>query len=490
MKKKFIYLSLLLGFSSCDKFLDKDPDLRTDIGTVDKVSDLLTSAYSTASYYNMAESRSDNVVSNREIEYFVPVNTTGFTWSDLDDSSQDSPNFFWSQTYKAIAAANHALREINQAKNPSIYSAQKGEALVCRAYAHFMLAQFFANFYDKSTADTDPGIPYVTEPETTVFKEYERNTVAYTYEMIEKDLRDGLTLINDDAYEKPKFHFNTKAANAFAARFYLFKKDYDKAIFHTSNIIPTTNVATVLRDLKTKYYPLGSDAYGALYTNSAESTNLLLREQMSWYQRHVRQQHYSVNAELRANIFDKAVIPRPTAYKTWIASVYIHYTRKFNENWVSNSVNSTDGRGWLVAPLFTMEEVLLNRAEAYASKLQFDKALADINAFIQTRVLDASYNQNFVVNEARLKSYFYNRQPEDAITDTEVKEALIKTCLQLRRMEFLSEGLRWFDILRHKLPVEHTTASGRKITLSPNSPLRTIQIPENAISTGIEPNVK
>lgn len=39
------------------------------------------------------------------------------------------------------------------------------------------------------------------------------------YEKIEKDLKLGLSLVNDDYYVKPKFHFNKKAAYAFASRF-------------------------------------------------------------------------------------------------------------------------------------------------------------------------------------------------------------------------------------------------------------------------------
>jgi len=37
-------------------------------------------------------------------------------------------------------------------------------------------------------AATDPGIPYITAPETTVFTTYDRKTVQYDYDMIEKDL--------------------------------------------------------------------------------------------------------------------------------------------------------------------------------------------------------------------------------------------------------------------------------------------------------------
>ncbi len=488
MKKLLTLMICSFVLTSCDKYLDKDPDLRTDLGSVEKVSDLLTSAYTNASYFNMAEARTDNVTSIKEVQEFNAVNSTGYYWTDTDEGFQDTPNYFWTNTYKAIAAANHALREIAQAGKPELYSAQKGEALMCRAYGHFMLVQFFSKFYDEATASTDLGIPYVTEPETTVFKDYERGTVAYVYNMIEKDMLEGLALIDDDVYDKPKFHFNLKAAHAFAARFYLFKKMYEKVIYHANQVLPQVNVSSVMRDLKGKYFPMGAQEYGATYVSSSENANLLLTEQTSYYARFYGNQHYALSGALRAEIYDNAVVPRPNAYKTWIFNTYVHGIKKFNEHWVSTSINSANGLAWFVAPLFTTEEALFNRAEAFASSNQFDLALADINEFVKNRVMTASYNQDFVLDKNRLKAYFYGKAAQEEISDNEYKEAIIKACLQFRRMEFMYEGIRWFDILRHKLPVEHVTTEGAVIRLPVNSPKRIIQIPSFAIANGIEPN--
>ena len=103
---------------------------------------------------------------------------TDYFFIDTHENQQDSPEFYWDSCYHAIAAANQALETISKAPNPDDYSAQKGEALVARAYAHFMLVNFFSKFYDSTTASTDPGIPYVTEPETVFIKQYDRKTVA------------------------------------------------------------------------------------------------------------------------------------------------------------------------------------------------------------------------------------------------------------------------------------------------------------------------
>ncbi|ERJ59612.1 RagB/SusD family nutrient uptake outer membrane protein [Sphingobacterium paucimobilis] len=488
MKRYIFPLLIVVSLSGCDKYLDKDPDLRTDISTAEKMSELLTSAYSNANYFNMAESRTDNVTSNPEITTYVNTNTTGYFWNDLDDESQDAPNYFWNNTYKAIAAANHVLREIENAANPRQFNAQKGEALLCRAYGHFMLAQFFAKFYDPETDNSSPGIPYVTEPETTVNKKYERHTVDYVYQMIEKDLLEGLPLINDDSYKKPKFHFNSKAANAFASRFYLYKKEYDKVILHANRVLPETQAESQLRDLKGIYYGLGSTAYGYQYVSATENANLLLTETTSWYARQLSQQHYSMTGTLRADIYDKGITPRPNAYKTWIGSTYIHYVRKFNEIWITNSVNSTTGVGWAIAPLFTAEEVLFNRAEAYAYNQNAEQALKDINTFVKARVLDANYGAPYIINEDLIKSYYYGKNQAETITANELRDGIVKTCLQFRRMEFTSEGMRWFDILRHKLPVTHQTREGNTIKLKEDDAKKVIQLPALAISSGLDAN--
>ena len=90
----------------------------------------------------------------------------------------------------AISAANEVIKAIENMGGVKAtgYYAEMAEALLCRAYNHFILVNVFAMQYNAMTADTDQGIPYITEPETTLNPSYERGTVAHVYEMIDKDL--------------------------------------------------------------------------------------------------------------------------------------------------------------------------------------------------------------------------------------------------------------------------------------------------------------
>ena len=212
MKKLLIILVIsTAAFTSCKKFLEKEPDNRTKLDSPQKVSQLLGSAYPQLNYQPMAELSSDNVDDLRTQDLasadWLRLTTDLYTYQDNTGSatSEDTPEGYWFACYRAIAATNLALKAISEIPDGQQrdYQASKGEALVARAYAHFMLVNFFAKFYNEATASTDPGVPYVTEPEEVSIKKYERKTVQFVYDMIEQDLHQGLPLIDDNNYAVP-----------------------------------------------------------------------------------------------------------------------------------------------------------------------------------------------------------------------------------------------------------------------------------------------
>ena len=86
-------------------------------------------------------------------------------------------------------------------------------------------------------------VPYVTEPETVALAKYDRETVAKTYEKIEKDLIESIDKLGSDAiYTVPRYHFTRAAANAYASRFYLYKGDWGKVITYASKVFPMPSV--------------------------------------------------------------------------------------------------------------------------------------------------------------------------------------------------------------------------------------------------------
>ena len=236
--KKYIlpilFAGLTLQFTGCSDFLNTTPDNRTQIDSRKKVRQLLVTAYSQGSYSLLGELSSDNMIDNNSpddkgeamvVSSYNRMDDEIYAWNDVVSSSaQDSPFFIWDACYHAIATANAALEACEELeKQGQDMSGEKGEALICRAYHHFILVNVFSQPYkDDNLSMQDLGIPYSDKPETIVAGKYDRETVTDTYARIEKDIEAGLPLVTDEYYTVPKYHFNRKAAYAFASRFYLY----------------------------------------------------------------------------------------------------------------------------------------------------------------------------------------------------------------------------------------------------------------------------
>src|SRR5690606_2728219 len=131
------------------------PDNRTTIDSAEKIAELLVGAYPEASYVSFLEPLSDNAddkgpSATSESEY--RVNQYMYNWEDLDDTDADTPTFYWNQAYSAIAQANQALASIEELGGGSSLNRLKGEALLCRAYAHYMLVNIFSKAYNPNTS--------------------------------------------------------------------------------------------------------------------------------------------------------------------------------------------------------------------------------------------------------------------------------------------------------------------------------------------------
>ncbi|TKC65048.1 RagB/SusD family nutrient uptake outer membrane protein [Pedobacter hiemivivus] len=479
MKKYSIYLFVLFAFVSagCNKYLDQAPDERTTLNNPSKVSELLVTAYPRANHVLLAESMSDipAFVSATGIDF--PVNQDGFFWKDVEATDQDSPTYYWNACYTAIGAANQALVAIAKASDPQAYSSQKGEALVARAYSHFMLVTLFSKCYDPITAETDLGVPYVTEPETIVFKKYDRKTVAYVYQQIEKDILEGIPLIVDN-YKVPAYHFTRKAAYAFACRYYLFKKDAAKVIEYANLTFPSNNFAENVRPWKS-YSSFNSTQIEAAYTNASSPGNLLLAETVSRLARNYKRPVYSVSQNRLNGIIAPVGTPL-NSYKIFSNSSTFYYVLKFVEHFVRTNINATTGTGYVMVPLLTTEEVLLNRAEAYITQEKYPEALADMNTLISTRVTTYTpATQN--LTETKIKTFY-------AGSTTDTKQAFFNALLDLKKAEFVHEGMRWLDILRHKLPVVHANADGAEVTLKAEDNRKLWQVPAEVTLSGVEQN--
>lgn len=480
----------IMILTSCNKYLDKQPDNRTTLDNPNKVSQLLTSAYPGSDYITVCESMSDN---SGDRGYATTnsndprVNENAYKYIDYPTNSEGASDAYWLGCYNAIAAANQALEACNKAANPLPYNPYKGEALLARAYSHFMLVSLFAKTYNPATAATDLGIPYVTEPETQLLKKYDRKTVAYVYEMIEKDILAGLPLLDDNAYQVPSFRFTTTAAHAFAARFYLFKQQYDKVVQQADLAFSGNTTINYLRPWNTVYKPMTDLDFRAIYTKSDQKANLLLATTASTWGLDWQGFRYGLNSNIANDIVKiPGIVGGSLAIDigSYGASGQMRGLNKFLRNFIYQKGSTQIGNYYIYIPLLSGGEVLFNRVEALVMQGNYDAAIGSLNTYLSTII--NNYNpgtHNLTV--AKALAYYKT---------SSTKDALINTILDLKRYEYIDEGMRWFDILRYHLPVTHTILdnAGNEVgryTLTADDPRKVLQIPQTSQSqAGLAPN--
>jgi hypothetical protein len=491
-----IGLGIILFVAGCKKFLEENPDRRTEINTVDKLSQLLVSAYPDRNYFTIAETVSDNVedksapLALQNNEPYISL----YNWNVPEGSETGTPAEYWNSCYRAIANANAALEAIEQNNFGTAGNQYKGEALLARAYAQFMLVTFFADAYEIGGANNGMGVPYPLESETTTRPNYERGTVASNYAQIRKDLEEGLPLLKSATYQVPHYHFTEQAASVFASRFYLFTGDWDKVVASVNGIYTDGNFKTKIRQYTGELYPLSYDEYRIAYTKAEKPWNLLLASTYSFYQRGsggAGFARYSLGENVKtyygaATVFGASFRNR---YGIYSSSPPNYTTNKFNEYFYVTNVQASTGRPYIMAPILTADEALLNRDEAYIRLAKekgdvnnYTLAINDLNDFASTRIVNYVQSTHGL-SIAKAKTYF-------AATDD--YEAMIQALLQTKRIAFMQEGMRWMDILRHKLTVTHNfiAADGTETfkTLAPGDKKRVFQIPQDAINAGMTPN--
>lgn len=529
MKNRILKLTYLVAalasFTACDDYLDTTPDNRTELDSKEKISDVLVSAYPETNYAAICEFSSDNTEEQAgNYTAYRILQDELYHWKATTFENQDSPYLLWNDCYKAIASANAALEAIAQAGNPSSMNAQKAEALLCRAYSHFVLVNIFCKAYSPKTATQDMGVPYMTHVENTVAPHYDRGTVAEDYDKMKADIEEALPLVDDNMYSVPKYHFNRNAALAFAARFYLYyvqadKSNYSKVIEYASDVL-TSNPSAMLRDWKSIGSLSQNDDVQANAFISAESqANLLIYSTKSLWARYYgpyqvgekycHDNHIATTETCKARTFWGAQgsklyfqIPEYLNFRKVLMGKMAEYFK------MTDAVQQT-GEPYIMFPAFTTDEIILNRAEAYAMTGQYDKAANDINSFCHSF---ADMDGTVTVDDINKMYGPYDAEAEtgmnyctaksstpkkvlhpDFTVESGTQENIIQAVLHLRRILTLHEGLRWFDVKRYGLVIyRHRYETDGSVTttdsLSVDDPRRAIQLPSSVINAGLTAN--
>ena len=494
--KKNIYtpiIALFLGlsFTACDKFLDELPDARAELDTPEKIQELLARAYPDALYADFCETMSDNAGDKVNLTQSSIFNTQMYSWQTNNEySTWDTPPHYFYAAYGAIANANYALEAVENLGGGSDLNYLKGEALVARAYAHFMLGLFWCKPFNPATAATDLGLPYATKAERKVFEVYRRISVKDYYDAIEKDLTEGLPLIDNSKYSKPKFHFTKEAAHAFASRFYLVKGDWDKVISHANEALGA-NPENKLRDVKGQRARTYAQQE-LLYASSDEPANALIVGASSLYARNFAYNKYGLTLQKSVEVLGDNKHPLNGFRATWAYPLYgnddYRNFPKYQEYFKFTNVSAGNGYPYDMAVLISFDEVFLNRLEAYLMKGEKAKFLTDLVVFLKKKTMQ-NIPDSFVFSEADMNTIYQNKGTEfdPAYTLSTQQREWLQAVADVRRAAFVFEGLRWIDNKRLGMKVVHVKG-GQTMELPKDDPRRELQIPEDAISNGITAN--
>ena len=518
--KKYIGFSIIalgLTLTSCDDWLDKLPDNRMELQTPSDVSSLLVSAYPSAHPAYLLEMYSDNTDEcvNPSWSEASRFQAQAYKWEDITETGEDeSPQELWNRHYLAIASANAAIDLIEGKGSPAEYSEQLGEALLCRAYAMFQLSTVFCKAYNPATASTDLGLPYPTHPEKVVGTVYTRGTMEDLYGQIDKDLQRGLPLVSSN-YSKPKFHFNTEAAKAFAARFYLYKGDFAKAITYATEVLGADPTAKARDWAAYSALNMNQQIRPEAWVSADEKCNFLLQTVYSeWgaisgpYRLGDKYAH-SYRITYDEDIASKG--PFGAANSTFKQRVWSNtalanlFHRKVPYEFEYTDLQAGIGFAHAEYAVFTTEQLLLERAEAYALSGELQKAVDDYNTimkiyqnypktFTLKQIVDFYNGVNYYTpKKATVKKHFV--KPVYTIdAEGSDQEALLQAILHLRRIMEVGEGYRMQDVKRYGIVIYRRqtntsfTISAVTDSLTVDDPRRAIQLPQDVITSGLEPN--
>lgn len=530
--KNIIYKgSLMLAsvaiLASCSDQLDTLPDNRTTLDTPKKIAGLLVTAYPDRTPTLFNEWMSDNT------DYMGAQNSQGnrggdqyFFWQEQTEGGNDSPEQVWMLYYEGVYKANEALAAIEEQGGPKndILRNSKGEALLIRAYDHFILANEFCRPYNGKTSTKDAGLYYATgiADFSAAAEQSNRGTVADVYAKIAADIEAGIPLLND-TYEVPKYHFNKQAAYAFATRFYLYYEKWEKAKEYADKLLGS-NPAASLRDYRAlQAMPLSKSEQAVkiaeAYCSASADCNLLVQTSVSnagmalapWLiSKRYTLTNYLAETELflSNNIWGTSsnLIWKPFTVNQGESNfaLLMKLPREFEV------VNTTTGTGYLhtLNVDFTMDEALLNRAEAEIMLGQNDAACADMTIWMKN-----FFNTNVTLTPTSVQTYFktvpyayadaakmvpsFKKHISPRFTiDAEgsVQESLLQCLLNFRRIETVHQGMRWMDIRRYNIEIPRRLigANGRPSKnldwLEKDDPRQVVQIPQSIREAGVAGN--
>lgn len=448
-----VMMLAMIGFTSCDDFLDITPTGKVIAKTGKEYRALLTYEYKNfPEDRGLATLRSDEMTlskastSTEDYDSYFDI----WAWNDLNQQSTTA-SFGWRRYYHAIYIANYIIEnqnKITEATQDEI-SQLVGEAYMMRAYCHFLLVNLYADAYTHCNPATTRGIPLSLE--ANVNNVLTCSSVEQVYQQVIADIKEAKTRLNVAAWDEGyTYRFNQISADALLARVYLYKGDWQDALAEAKVVMEKHGDLEDLTDSKVlpNYY------------KSVESIVALEQVMTSGYVK------MGVPSKALVDSYRTGDKRKALYFKAQTASVYslIKYGDKGNDGYRCS---------------FRSAEAYLIAAEAAAQNAA-DNAAADDANLAESRTY---------LKQLMAKRYAQAKYTQYAAElDTMQKADLLKAIYNERTCELAFEGHRWFDLRRTTRQQLSKTYGENSYVLEANDSRYTLRFPIEAVEAN--PNIE
>lgn len=440
--------------------------------TPDRFLSLLNGIYSQCKQGNLLGSRYTVFTDVRGEEFLNETGNgvTGLqTWNHTVVESTNEVNYMWDAAYQTINSINIYLEgaQANSRNlgNDALLANYLGEVRFIRALCYHSLVLIYCRPYTDGNG-SNLGLPLRLKAERlAIDNDLARSTVAEVYAQILDDLNYAETnLPATPASATVRAHKN--AAIALKARVYLGMGRYADALAEANKLVPAaapfkaaTGVAHELQaNVKTPFtnYTTTESIFSFPFTtNNLPGT----QNALGYYYNPAPRGNgeYSLNKAGSGIVADSVAFAVSDDRRGFII---IHTNNKPYLNKFPAGPQSTD-----YAPILRYAEVLLTAAESEARVNGVNQRAVDLLNAVRTRSKGSVY----------------------ALTDFADADALVAAILKERRIEFLGEGLRNFDIMRlnNPFPAKANVAS---IPASSNTYIWPMPSGERQVNKLLQPN--
>lgn len=380
------------------------------------------------------------------------------------NNKSDRPYVWWNMFYKTINNVNNIIAYAPAAEgSPEDKNNVLGQAYALRAYAYFMLIQYYQRTYVGH--ENDPGVPVYTEPTTKESEGKGRGTVEQVYERINTDLDEAIRLFNIGSPQRHKSHIDKYVAHGLKSRVALVQNHWQDAADH----------ANAARQKEALNLMGAGDLLGGFNTvaNSEWMWGAEINEDQStsWYSFF---NHMDADAGGHAKTAWKIVgnwiydqIGENDVRKSWFRG-YINPEGEYpsagtpsNRSYVQLKFRVKSQGSWASDYIYMRKaEMYLNEAEALCQLGLYDDAKGLLRELIGYK--DPDY-------ESRLVSLANDKTLN--LKSTGAISTLMDEIILQRRIELWGEGFRIYDIMRLKTGVSRNwSGSNHPVSLEISDP--------------------